>query len=140
MSTYGSVPGVLAYVRHIRPDAPNKPTTADIEAWLAGRSAQLTAWLAAAGYAVPVTADVSAEAKALLDRYANVGSAGDVELSMRSSGYDGDSEHDTREARFLSEFARAEAFIAGVAFAALGVPRAEGKTLSGSFSVLLDRR
>lgn len=123
MSTYGSVPGVQAYTRHIRLDAVNNPTSEDVGRWLTERSAQLTAWLAAAEYTVPVTADVSAEAKAILDRYANMGAAGDAELSMRSNGNDGDGEENTRYARFLSEFAKAEAWIASGVLVELGVPR-----------------
>lgn len=138
MSTYGSIASVAAFVRHVPFDAANAPTSADVEAWLTARSAQLTAWLAVAGYTVPVTS-ATVEAKAILDRYASIGAAGDVELSLRSAGYSAEGE-DARENRFLAEFAKAEAWIAGSALEALGVVRATDAALSpAAFSVQLRR-
>ena len=105
MATYGTTAGVEAYVRHMSFDAANNPTTDQVDQWLAERSAQLTGWLASSGYAVPV---VQSDAKAVLDRYANIGAAGDAELAQRSAGYAATDEN-KRENKFLSEFMRAEA-------------------------------
>jgi hypothetical protein len=122
MADYGSVPGVSAYVRHMTLDTANNPKTAQVETWLVQRSAQLTSWLAEAGYTVPV---VVAAAKAVLDRYANVGAACDAELAQRTGGYGqaGKPEQNRRESRFCQEFAAAEAWIMSGALLALGVPQ-----------------
>lgn len=122
MAAYGSLAGVAAFVRHMTFDADNQATSADVLAWLDARAAMLTGWLADAGYAVPVT---QADATAVLDRYANIGAAGDAELAQRSAGYQAEGE-DVRENKFLAEWNRAQAWIAGDALAALGVPRAAG--------------
>lgn len=122
MPDYGSVGGVQAYVRYMTLDAPNNPTSSDVNTWLAARSAQLTAWLAAAGYVTPITADYAA-AKAVLDNYANLGAAGLAELSMRSAGASPDSD-EARENTFLRQFAAAEAWIKSRALSALGAPQA----------------
>lgn len=119
---YGSEEGVQAYVRHMRFNGTNAPTAADIERWLTERAAQLTSWLMAAGYTVPVTADHSAEAKAVLDRYANLGAAGEAELAQRNAGGDAE-DTNRRENKFLAEFARAEAWITGDVLAAMGIAR-----------------
>ena len=124
MSTYGSIAGVEAYVAHMTNEAGHfdtatTPTLAQVVTFLDARSAQLTGWLAAAGYVTPV---VQAEAKVVLDRFANVGAAGDAELTQRVAGAS-DKENE-RENAFLKEFAKAEAWINGRALAALGVPQA----------------
>lgn len=115
---YGSVDGVQGLTRHIRYGEPDNPTVADLERWLTARAAQLTGWLAAAGYVVPVT---QPSAKAALDRYADYGAAADAEAAQRSGGYTEDDE-DRREVYFAREFRRAEEWIASGALAALGVP------------------
>jgi hypothetical protein len=117
---YGSTAGVQALTRHIRYGEANNPTVADLERWLTARAAQLTGWLAAAGYVVPV---VLPAAKAALDRYADYGAASDAEAAQRSGGYTEDDE-DRREVFFAREFRRAEEWIASGALAALGVPLA----------------
>lgn len=124
MSTYGSPEGVAAHVRHMLNgaatfDEETKPPLAHVEQWLDERSAQLTGCLAAAGYAVPVT---QTDAKTVLDRYANIGAAGDCELSMRNSGYSADDEN-AREIKFLSEFEKACPWIESGALTGLGVPQ-----------------
>lgn len=121
MSDYGSVDGVAAYVRHMTFGQPNNPTEEQVETWLVARSAQLTGWLAAAGYAVPVSVP---NAKAALDRYANTGAACDAELAQRTGGYGavGKPEQNRRESRFCAEFATAEAWITSGAPLAIGVP------------------
>lgn len=116
---YGSVAGVQAYIRHMALDTANYPTTTNVETWLTERAAALTAWLSAAGYVVPV---VQAEAKAVLDRFANVGAAGDAELAQRSAGYSAQDQN-RRENKFLAEFATAEAWIRSGALLGLGVPQ-----------------
>lgn len=117
MATYGSVVGVASYVRHVALDTPNAPATTDVQTWLDARAAQLTAWLAEAGYSTPVTLPA---AKAVLDRYANIGAAGDVELAQWSAGHNADDEN-RRESKFLAEFAKAEAWVKSQALASLGV-------------------
>ncbi len=122
MSTYGSVAGVAAWVRHMTTDGnftkSNYPQTADVETWLTQRSAILSAWLALAGYLTPV---VHTDAKAALDHYANNGAAGDAELSLRGAGNDDDDEN-ARENKFLAEFNRAKDFILSGALGEMGVP------------------
>ena len=132
MSTYGTPAGVAVYVRHMLNgaatfDSSTKPPIAHVEQWLVERSAQLTACLAAAGYAVPVT---QPEAKSVLDRYANIGAAGDCELSMRNSGYSADDEN-AREIKFLAEFDKACPWIQSGALTGLGVPQAAEQARSG---------
>lgn len=118
---YGSVSGAQAYVRHMTLDGANFPTTSDMEEWLTAQSAQLTAWIAEAGYVTPVTTETP-DALAVLDNYANLGAAGLAELSMRSSGATPDSD-DVRENAFLQRFAAAEKWIKSGSLAALGVPQ-----------------
>jgi hypothetical protein len=122
MSTYGSVAGVQAYVRHMTLDTPNNPTTAQVESWLIARSAQLTSWLALAGYVTPVSV---VDAKAVLDRYANQGAACDAELAQRTGGYGqaGKPDPNQRGSRFCTEFTQAEAWIMSGALLTLGVPQ-----------------
>lgn len=124
MSDYGTPAGVAAYVKRLA-DATTgqfttttKPPLADVQTWLDGRSARLNTWLIQAGYAIPVT---QADAKALLDYYANVGAAGDVELSQISAGYSNDDQN-RRENKFLAEFDKAWPFIRDGGFAGLPVP------------------
>lgn len=130
MSTYGTVAGVAAYVGHMLnsagtfddagpPPTGTAPSLTQVNGFLDQVSAQLTGWLAAAGYATPVT---QADAKSVLDRYANVGAAGLAELSQRVAGTSDDESR--RESQFLQEFRSAEAWINGRALAALGVPQA----------------
>lgn len=119
MSTYGTIDGVKAYVAHVGANRTNAPTDANYEQWLIQRSAQLTSWLAAAGYTVPV---VQTEAKAVLDRFANVGAACDAEMTQRSSGFD-ENDQNRRENKFCSEFGSAAAWIAGDGLNGLGVPQ-----------------
>lgn len=115
--SYGSVDGVQAYVGYMTFDAPNYPTTAQVEAWIEAQSARLNAWMARNGYSIPVTAP---RAVTILAMFANQGAAGLAELSMRSAGYSEDDE-DRRENRLLAAFAEAETFIASGALGALGV-------------------
>lgn len=119
MADYGDVTGVQAYVMHMAFDGPNQPTSAQVDTWLASRSAQLTGWLAGAGYATPVTLPA---AKAVLDNYANLGTACLAELSQRSAGYKADDEN-RRENKFCAEFNAAKAWIESGALTALGVPQ-----------------
>lgn len=118
--SYGSVDGVHAYVGYMTFDAPNYPTTEQVETWINEQSARLNAWLARNGYSIPITSAVSTRAVTILAMYANQGAAGLAELSMRSAGYSATDE-DKRENRLLAEFAKAEAFIASGALGALGV-------------------
>lgn len=126
-SSYGSVAGVAVYVRRLLDTGSfttdSRPSVAEVEAFLNEQSAILNGWIAEAGYAVPVT---NATAVRALGRYANLGAAGLVELTQAAAGYGGDGE-DTRENRFLAEFAKAETWIKGGALAALG----EGQTTPG---------
>lgn len=119
--SYGTVAGVAAYVRRLTTggaftDA-TRPSFAEIESFLDQRSAILNSWIAEAGYSVPVT---NATAVLVLSNYANLGAAGLAELTQAAAGY-GQEGEDTRENRFLAEFAKAEAWIKGGALAALGV-------------------
>lgn len=120
MSDYGSETNVAAYVQHMTNagvfDATTKPPLATVTILLNEICAQLNGWLAANGYVVPVT---NANAKLVLDRYANLGTAGLCELTMRSSGYSKDDQN-KRENKFLAEFYLAEAYIASGALSNLG--------------------
>lgn len=128
MATYGSVAGAAAFVGHLTnaagtfdnlgPPTGTAPTLDQVETFLDQVSAQLTGWLAAAGYAVPV---VQSDAKSALDGYANVGAAGLAELSQRVAGTSDD--ENRRENRLLAEFRRAEDWIKSGALAGLGVGR-----------------
>ena len=140
MATYGDIADVQAYCRHMTFGADNNPATGDVTDWLNARAAQLTAWLAGAGYTVPVTAAAYPEAHAILSRYANLGAAGDAELAQRTGGYSGQAGEDRREEYFFAEFAKAEARINGGVLAALGVERADPARPSSAFSVLLSRQ
>lgn len=128
MATYGTAAGVAAYTAHMTNvsgafDTTTNPTLAQVEEFLVQMSARLTGWLAHASYVVPVN---QADAKAILDNYANMGAAGLCELTQRSAGATDDVNQ--RENKFLREFAKAEAFINGSALGALGVSqvRAQG--------------
>lgn len=121
MPDYGSVAGVAAHVRHMTFDAANNPTTNQVTDWLTQRSGRLNGWIAAAGYAVPVT---QADAKAALDQFANYGAACDAEAAQRTGGYSKEAGENQRGSRFCKEFASAEAWIASGALTGLGVPRA----------------
>lgn len=117
---YGSVGGVQALTRHIRYGEPDNPTLEDVAGWLTARAGRITGWLAAAGYVTPVT---QADAKAVLDDFANHGAASSAEAAQRSGGYSED-DADRREVWFARQFDKAEAWIASGALAALGVPLA----------------
>lgn len=119
MATYGSYEGVQALIRHMTPDAIRSITSADINRWLEQRSAELTACLVQAGYAVPVTEE---SAVAILNGYANVGAAALAELSQRFAGDTGE-EGNRRYEAFLAEWNKACPWIAGTALKALGVPQ-----------------
>jgi hypothetical protein len=126
VSTYGTPAGVAAYVTYMTNTAGSfddaggrEVSLATVNSLLGSVSAQLTGWLAGAGYVTPVT---QADAKAVLDRYANLGAAGYCELGQRVAGTSDD--ENARESKFLAEFAKAEAWINGRALAALGVPQA----------------
>lgn len=123
MSDYGTIAGVEAYVAHMcneagHFDAATEPTLAQVTTLLDEVSAQITGWLAAAGYQTPVA---QASALAVLNRYANNGAAGLCELTQRIAGASDDK--NVRETLFLREFAKAEAWIMSGALAALGVPQ-----------------
>jgi len=152
-NSYGSVVGVAAYVLHATSstthtfDATTEPTLTDVERFLNECSAQLNGWLAKAGYVIPVT---QADAKFVLDGYANMGAAGKVELTLRNAGYTKDDES-RREIKFLDEFARAQKFIESGALAMLGATqqptpgpflglRVGGKTSGGAGLTPLFRR
>lgn len=132
-NSYGSVAGVAVYVARLTTDggsftASTRPTLAQVEGFLDQQSAVLNGWIAQAGYNVPIT---QSDAALILARYANIGAAGLVELTQAAAGYASDGE-DSRENRFLSEFARAEAWIKSGALAALGVGQnTVGPGLSG---------
>lgn len=110
-NAYGSVAGVAVYVRRLTDNgsftAATRPTVAEVEGFLEDQSAILNGWVARAGYSVPITDAMGVRA---LGRFANLGAAGLVELTQAASGYDADGE-DTRENRFLAEFAKAESWI-----------------------------
>jgi hypothetical protein len=133
MSDYGSTTNVAAYVKHMTNssgvfDTTTKPTLADVTIFLDEVCAQLNGWLANCDYPVPVT---NANAKLILDRYANLGAAGLCELTMRSAGYSKEDQN-KRENKFLDEFYKAEAFICGGALLGLGVQTiAAGPELRG---------
>jgi len=119
---YGSVAGVEGLTRHIRyGGGENHPRLADVEDWLTARAAQLTGWIAAAGYVTPVLIASYPEAVAVLGRFANYGAASDAEAAQRTGGYSSDDE-DRREVWFAREFNKAESWINGGALAGLGVP------------------
>jgi hypothetical protein len=108
---YGSTNGVAALVRHIAGagfTTSTKPTTAEVEAFLAQRSAILDGWLGQAGYTTPAT---NAGALLILTHFANVGAACDVELTQRNAGYSQDDQN-RRENKFCAEFMQAREFIA----------------------------
>jgi hypothetical protein len=122
-NAYGSVLEVAAYVQHAANgagtfDTTTSPTIVQVEQFIERRSALLNACLAEAGYTVPVTV---AQAKLILDHYAVMGAAGDVELSLRNSGTS--DEENPRAPQFLNEFNTACNFLKSAAFAALLVPQ-----------------
>lgn len=119
MASYGTIGGAQAYVRRFTFDATGQPTTAQVLAWLEARSNELEGMIAAAGYATPV---VEARGKAVLDDFANVGTAWSVELAQRINGSDGD--ENTRENEFKARWDEAAAWIGSGALGALGVPLA----------------
>lgn len=131
---YGSVNGVAAYVKHLANtagtfDTTTRPTAAEVETFIEQRSAQLNAWLAQAGYSVPV-AEAATQARLVLARYANLGAAGDCELTQRSGGYSED--ENKRDNKLMKEFLSAEAFITSGALSALGATQPEPPgTLAG---------
>ena len=131
-NSYGSVDGVARYVRRLTVAGvfteSTRPTLADVEAFLDEQSAVLNGWIAEAGYTVPVT---QTDAAMALGRYANIGAAGLCELTQAAAGYGQDGE-DTRENRFLAEFAKAEAWIKSGALGGLGVTQTSlGSGLAG---------
>jgi hypothetical protein len=122
--SYGTVAGCAAYVQHAANelgtfDADTTPTLSQVEGFLDRQSARLNGWLAQNNYGVPVT---NARAAAWLAYYAEIGAAGLIELTQRSSGYD-DQDQNRRENKFLQEFARAQKEIASGVLAALGAQR-----------------
>lgn len=122
--SYGSVDGVAAYVAHLLPttlttfSSTTRPTLTQVEGFLDQQSAKLNAWLAMAGYTVPVSA---AAAVRVLANFANLGAAGLCELTQRAAGTEAEGTN-TRENKFLAEFDKARAFIESGALAALGAP------------------
>lgn len=137
MSTYGSVAGVAAWVRHMTNedgdfDTTTAPPLADVEMWLNQRAAMLDGWLANCGYVTPVTLP---SAKLILDRYANMGAAGDCELSQRNAGYT-DDDNNYREIKFLSEFNKAKDYICSGALDELGVPLRDDRNKSFAIGVI----
>lgn len=134
MSDYGTIAEVAAYVRRLANsagtfDATTKPTQAEVEVFLTRRSNILNAWLAAAGYTIPVT---DAQAKSVLDYYAVVGAACDVERTQRTAG--ASEEDNARADQFCAEFAKAAALIADGGLAALGATQTgASKALAGLY-------
>jgi hypothetical protein len=133
VSDYGNVPGVIAYVRWMTLDTPNNPTTDNVNTWLTARSAQLNGWLAVAGYVIPVT---NVSAKAILDRYANLGAACDAEMAQRTGGYGsaGKPEQNQRGTRFCEAFSEAEAFINSGALQQLGAEHSDAAEVPSALS------
>lgn len=120
-NSYGTVVGVAAYVAHAANasgtfDTTTTPTLAQVEGFIDRMSSRLNGWLGHNNYVVPVTA---ANAVAWLDYYAEIGAAGLVELTQRSSGYS-DEDQNRRENKFLLEFARAKGEIEDGVLASLG--------------------
>lgn len=107
-----------------------RPTSTEVTTFLSEASAQLDGWLSRWSYTIPITAP--AVAVAILDHYANLGSAGLAELAQRSAGYSAQDQN-RRENKFLDEFYRAEKFISSGAFGALGV--AQQQAPSGLFGL-----
>jgi hypothetical protein len=124
---YGTVARVLAYTGHVIDNGNEEfsisstPTLAQVETFLEQRSALLNGCLANVGYLTPVSVIAYPQAWEVLAYYAVMGAAGDVELTMRSAGYDAEDQN-KRENKFLKEFDKACAYIASGAFAALGAP------------------
>jgi hypothetical protein len=120
--SYGGAAGVAAFVKHLTDKTSGlfttttKPTLAEVEGFLDQQSAQLNAWLAAYQYVIPVS---QADAKLLLDKFANIGAAGLAELTQRAAGYAKNPENN-RENVFLAQFEKAQAFIASGSLASLG--------------------
>jgi hypothetical protein len=125
MADYGTTDGVAVYVQHMTNagvfDTTTSPTLATVQSMLNEICAQLNGWLASAGYVVPVT---NSAAKQVLDRYANLGTAGLCELTMRSAGYSKDDQN-RRENKFLGEFYAAEDYIKGGSLNNLGAATAQ---------------
>lgn len=120
-NTYGTVAGVAAYTRHRANaastfDTATRPTLLEVEAFLDQCSDVLNGWLHRSGYVIPAT---NATAVSVLARYAQLGAAGHVELSLRPGGYDAEDEN-RRENKFLDLFAQAESYIESGALAAMG--------------------
>lgn len=134
-NSYGSTAGVAAYVRHLLPantsdfSPVSRPTLAEVEAFLDRRSALLNGWLAQAGYSVPVT---QADALLILASYANLGAAGDCELTQRAGGYDAE-DANRRENKFLEQFGEARDFILSGALTGLGVPQRTSTPQAGFY-------
>lgn len=135
MADYGSVEGTAKYIRHLAKngtfDSTSKPSVTDLAAMLDESCAVLNGWLSQYNYTVPVTAE---RAAAALSRYANLGAAGLAELAQRSAGYS-ETDQNRRENKFLSEFNRAEKFIASGALNGLGVAPSTTPTPLAGFSV-----
>ena len=118
--SYGSRDGVEAYIKHMRLDTTNSPSSAQVETWLSERSAILDGWLHVAGYVVPVT---SAAALTALGRFANLGAAADAELTQISAAFSMQ-EESRRDVGFEARFREAQAWIESGAPAGLGVSQA----------------
>ncbi len=131
-NSYGTTGGVAALVKHATDKTTGlfttttKPTLAEVEGFLDQQSAKLNAWLAGCQYVIPVA---QADAKLVLDEYANFGAAGLAELTLRNAGFKKAGEND-RADTFLALFKEAQAFICSGALAALGAPQT---TVEGSF-------
>ncbi|MBC8076957.1 MAG: hypothetical protein H7Y32_12845, partial [Chloroflexales bacterium] len=110
-NSYGSVAGVEAYVAHLTAagvfTVSTRPTLAQVEGFIDQMSARLNAWLAQAGYGIPVTVP---QAVLVLSNFANLGAAGLAELTQRVVGKDAD-DVNRRQNKFLAEFVKAEADI-----------------------------
>lgn len=136
-ASYGSVDGVAAYVAHLLPtsattfSAVTRPTIAQVESFLDQQSAKLNAWLAMAGYAVPVTATTAAR---VLANFANLGAAGLCELTQRAAGVEAEGTNQ-RENKFLAEFEKARGFIEGGGLAALGAAQTNAGPGIAGFAV-----
>lgn len=134
-NTYGTTAGVAAYVRHLLPagstdfSVASAPAKSAVEAFLDQRSAMLNGWLAQAGYVIPVT---QGDAVLILANYAQLGAAGDCELTQRAGGYDAEDEN-RRENKFIGEFLAAKAYILGGGLTGLGAAQRTATPTAGFY-------
>jgi len=111
-NSYSSVADVVAWTRHLLDGegsfaATTRPTLTEVVAFIDDASAMLNDAIAAAGFAVPITA---AGPKRSCDLWVRAKAAGYVELAQRGQGFDG--QGGSRASAFTDMFSDAYEFVA----------------------------